>query len=55
MKALDPSRRAPSRPGTDDDLALGAQLVGQTLDQGQLGTDHEEVGVELGGGRRRRR
>ena len=46
MNALEPSRRAPSRPGPDDEAALGAQLVGQPVDERLLGADHVEVRLD---------
>ena len=49
LRPLDPG---PVRAGSEDQLALGPQPVGQAVDQRHLGTDDEEVGVQLlGGGR----
>ena len=47
MKAFDPSKSAPSAPGPDDRLALGAQRVGQAGHERRLGPDDVEVGLDV--------
>jgi hypothetical protein len=49
MKALEPSRRAPSFPGPTTDLPC-ARSVGQTLDEWLFGSDDKEIGLEHRGG-----
>jgi hypothetical protein len=49
MKALEPSSRAPSAPGPKT-AALGPQRSARPSTSGCLGTDHEQVGLDLLGG-----
>ena len=47
MKAFDPSRQGAVGPGPEDDLARGAQVVGQPGHQRSLGPNDVEVGLDL--------
>ena len=54
IHAFEPSSAAPSAPGPNTRRPCGPQPVGQPVDQRRLGTDDEQVGVDLARRRRRR-